>query len=166
MKLIKNQVQINLIKTGGDSMELEDISAEVRWKIATKTAQSLFIDYGLAFWTEGGKEIKAIADSLKLPTENTIEVGDAWRIIRMILMGEWEYKTLEETDDHVVDCLTNCPMLNMRKETCTPVLNMPHLCQAYSKSAIEALNPKFTHRFTKRMCAGDDYCESIVELKK
>lgn len=147
-------------------MELEDISAEVKWKIATRTAQSLFIDYGLAFWTEGGKEIKEIANFLKLPTENTIEVSDAWRIIRMIIMGEWEYETLEETEDHVADRLTSCPMLNIHKETCTPIINMHHLCQAYSTSAIEALNPRYTHRFSKRMCTGDSYCKSIVELKK
>ena len=147
-------------------MELEDISAEVRWKIAARTAQSLFIDYGLAFWTEGGKEIKSIADSLKLPTNNTLEVSDAWRIIRTILMGEWKYETVKETECKVVDHLNNCPMLNIHKENCSPTMNMHHLCQAYCKSAIEVLNPKYTHKFTKRMCTGDSYCESIIELKK
>lgn len=147
-------------------MELEDISAEVKWKIATRTAQTLFIDYGLAFWTEGGTEIKSIAESLKLPTENAIEVSDTWRAIRMILMGEWEYETLEETEDHVVDRLTRCPMLNIHKETCNPTINVHLLCQAYSKSAIEALNPRYTHRFIKRMCRGDECCVSVVELKK
>ena len=65
-------------------MELESIPAEMRWKIATKTFQSLFQGYGLAFrqildektvkyveelvWTEGGKEVKKIAEILKLPS--------------------------------------------------------------------------------------------------
>lgn len=147
-------------------MELEDISAEVKWKIATKTAQTLFVDYGLAFWTEGGREIKSIADSLKLGTENAIEVSDTWRLVRMILMGEWEYKNLEETENRVVDCLTHCPMLNIHKETCNSTMNVHNLCQAYCKSAIEALNPRYTHRFNKRMCMGDKYCKSIIELKK
>ena len=147
-------------------MELEDISAEVRWKIAAKTAQSLFIDYGLAFWTEGGREIESIADCLKLPTKNAIEVSDTWRIIRTILMGKWKCETVEETEDKVVDHLSNCPMLNIHKETSSTTMNMHHLCQAYCTSAIESLNPKYTHRFTKRVCTGDDYCESIVEMKK
>ena len=147
-------------------MELEDISAEVRWKIAARTAQSLFIDYGLAFWTEGGREIKLIADCLKLPTKNALEVSNTWRIIRTILMGKWEYETVEENEDKVVDHLSNCPMLNIHKETSSPTMNMHHLCQAYCRSAIESLNPKYTHRSTKTMCTGDPYCENIIELKK
>lgn len=34
---------------GGDIMKLDDIPAEVKWKIATKSFQSLFQGYGLAF---------------------------------------------------------------------------------------------------------------------
>lgn len=154
------------MKTGGDLMELEDISAEVRWKIAARTAQSLFMDYGLAFWTEGGKEIKLIADCLKLPTKNAIEVSNTWRIVRAILMGEWEYETVEETEERVVDHLSDCPMLNIYRETASPTVNMPDLCRAYCRSAVESLNPEYTHRSTKTMCTGDPYCVNIIELKK
>ncbi|WP_414468424.1 hypothetical protein [Methanobacterium sp. ACI-7] len=146
-------------------MELEDISAEVRWELATKTAQSLFVNYGLSFWTEGGKEVKYIADFLNLPVTSTIEVSKSWKIIRSILMGRCDHKTLEEAEDHVIDCFTSCPILKIHEETGTATRNMPQLCQAHSKSAIDALNPKYNQHFTKRMCKGDAYCESIIEIK-
>ncbi|MBU4536171.1 MAG: hypothetical protein KKF16_10270 [Euryarchaeota archaeon] len=163
-------------------MELEDIPAEVRWEIATKTALSLSIGYGMTFrqildeevvsqveeaiWAEGGKQIKEIADTLVLPTENAIEVNDAYGIIGMILLGKMEYETLEATNDRVVERITDCPNLNVHKETGTPIITMPHICQVYSTSAVEELNPKYTQSFSKRMCEGDEYCEYTLELKK
>lgn len=163
-------------------MELEDIPAEVRWEIATRTSQSLSVGYGMAFrqildeetvkqvekaiWTEGGKEVKAIANILGLPSKNAIEVNDAWGIVGMIIMGEWEYKTQEANNDCVIGHLTSCPNLNTHREMNAPIISMPDLCQAYCTGAVESLNPKYTQKFTKRMCTGDSYCESIVGLKK
>lgn len=146
-------------------MELEDISAEVRWEIATKTAQSLFITYGLDFWTEGGKEIRQIADLLELPTDSIIEVSEAWKLIKTTIMGKCKYKTLDKSEDHVIDCFTSCPILKIHEENRIPIKNISYLCQAHSKSAIEALNSKYSQKFTKRMCTGDEYCESIIEIK-
>lgn len=163
-------------------MELGDIPTEVRWEIAVKASQSLSVGYGMAFrqildeetvkqveeaiWTEGGKEVKAVADILGLPSENATEVNDAWGIVGMILMGKWEYEIREATDERVIEHLTSCPNLNTHREMNIPIISMPDLCQAYCTSAVESLNPKYTQRFTKRMCTGDSYCESIVELKK
>ncbi len=163
-------------------MELEDIPAEARWKIATKAFQSLFQGYGLAFrqildektvkyveelvWTEGGKEVKKIADILKLPSENAIEISSTWKIIGMITMGKWKHKTQDAANELVIEHFTSCPNFNAHREMYIPVINMPDLCQAYSTSAVESLNPKYTQMFTKRMCKGDPYCESIVGLKK
>jgi hypothetical protein len=39
-------------------------------------------------------------------------------------------------------------------------------CQTYHKSAIENLNPGFTHQFNKSMCGGDAYCEMVIERRK
>ena len=147
-------------------MELEDISAEVRWKIAAKTAQSLFIDYGLAFWTEGGREIKSIADCLKLPSKNAIDVNNTLKIVGTIIMGKREHTIQDAATELVIDHFTTCPNFNAHAEMYIPVISMPDLCQAYCTSAVESLNPKYTQMFTKRMCAGDDYCESIIGLKK
>lgn len=163
-------------------MELEDIPAEVRWEIATKSAQSLSIGYGMAFrqilgeetvaqveeaiWAEGGKEIKNIADSLGLPAGNAIEVDDAFGFVGMILLGKFEYETLEATNERVIQRVTSCPNLNSLKEMNAPIVSTSHICQVYSTIAVEELNPKYTQKFGKRMCAGDEYCEYAVELKK
>lgn len=163
-------------------MELEDIPAEIRWEIATKASMASSIGYGLAFrqilgeetvrkveeaiMAEGGKEIKNIANSLGLPTKNAIEVDDAFGFIGMTMWGKMDYETLESTNNKVVQRITSCPNLNTHKEMNAPIISMPHLCQVLATSAVEELNPEYTQRFTKKMCAGDDYCEYAVELKK
>ncbi len=166
----------------GDIMKLDDIPAEVKWKIATKTFQSFFSGYGLAFrqildektvkyveeavWTEEGKEVKKIADILKLPSKNAIEVNNALRTVATIIMGKWEHEIQDASSELVIDHFTSCPHFNASAEMYVPVISMPYLCQAYCTSAVESLNPKYTQMFTKRMCAGDYYCESIIGLKK
>jgi hypothetical protein len=163
-------------------MELEDIPSEVRWEIATKASMASSIGYGMAFrqilgedtvrkveesiTAQGGKELKNIADSLGMPAENAIEVDDAYGFIGMAIVGKMEYETLESSETRVVQRITSCPNLNTHKDMKAPIISMPHLCQVYSSSAVEELNPKYTHSFTKKMCAGDDCCEYAVELKK
>lgn len=162
-------------------MELEDIPAEVRWQIATKAGQTLSIGYGLAFrqilgneavqeveesiWAEGGKQIKAIADFLGLPVGNAIEVDDTFGVIGMTLLGKMEYDTVESNGNKVVQRITDCPNLNTHKEMFAPIISMPHICQVYSNSAVENLNPKYNLKFNKKMCDGDEYCEYCLELK-
>lgn len=163
-------------------MELEDIPAEVRWEIATNSAMALSIGYGLAFrqilgnesvqqveqaiWTEAGKEVKTIADSLGLPAENAIEVDDAFGMVGMILLGKMEYEVTEATEDKVVNRITSCPNLNVHKEMNAPIISMPDICETYSACAVQTLNPKYTPSYSKKMCAGDEYCEYAIELKK
>lgn len=115
---------------------------------------------------ESGKEIKSIADSLGLPATNAIELDDAFGILGMTLWGKMEYETIESTNDKVVQRITSCPNLNNHEEMNAPIISMPHLCQVFSKSAVEELNPKYTQNFSKKMCAGDGYCEYAIELKK
>ena len=163
-------------------MELEDIPAEVRWEIATKAALASSIGYNMAFREilgdetvdqieeaadiEAGREVKTIADFLGFSTTNAIEVDDAYGIVGMIIMGKMEYETLQATNERVVQRLTNCPMLNANKEMNATCESMPNHCQAFGKSAVEELNPRYTHNFSKQMCAGDEYCQYTVELKK
>jgi hypothetical protein len=177
--IINKSITIN---GSSDIMRLNDIPAEVKWKIATKSFQSFFQGYGLAFrqildektvknveelvWAERGKEVKRIAHILKLPSENAIDVNNTLKIVGTIIMGKREHKIQDAASELVIDHCTNCPNFNAHKEMYIPVISMPDLCQAYCTSAVESLNPKYTQMFTKRMCAGDDYCESIIGLKK
>ena len=84
-------------------VEISEIPTEVRWAIATRSATALPWAYGTAIqeiigkerfyeiasqiWTEGGKEAKALAEMLGLPTGNAREVDKAWGIIGEILDG-------------------------------------------------------------------------------
>ena len=163
-------------------MKMGNIPAEVKWKISTKAFQSLFLGYGLIFrqimdektvkyaeeavWAEKGKEVKKIADILNMPSENAVEVNNALETVRTIIMGKWEHEVQDAASELVIDHFTTCPNFNAHNEMYIPVISMPDICQSYCTSAVESLNPKYTQMFTKRMCAGDDYCESIVGLKK
>ena len=110
---------------GGDIMELDDIPAELKWKITIKTFQSFFSGYGTAFrqildektvknveeivWAERGKEVKKIAHILKLPSKNAIEVSNALKIVEAIVMGKKEHEIQDEASKLVIDHFITCP---------------------------------------------------------
>jgi hypothetical protein len=164
-------------------VDLKDIPAEMRWAIAAKSATAMHWAYGTAFqevigkkefneitrqiWIEGGRESKGLADMLRLPVGNAIEVDNTWGMISIILYGlEFKWDVIEESEDRVVDRIKSCPFLNRAKEMGTDPKDCFGPCQAYSKSAVENLNPKYTQRYESGICLGAPYCESIVELKK
>lgn len=163
-------------------MELEDIPAEVRWEIATKSVMAMAAGYGMAFrqivgeepvkkveetiWAEAGKEMKTVADNLGLPAGNAIEVDDAFGIAVMIVQGKSEWDEVEKTEDKIVNRITSCPILNVHKEMNIPIITMPDLCETYSSCGVQSLNPDYTIKYTKKMCTGDNCCEYAIELKK
>jgi hypothetical protein len=166
----------------GIMVEISDIPAEVRWAIATRSASALPWAYGIAFqkiigkerfykiagqiWEEGGKEAKVLAEMLGLPTGNARDVDKSWGIIGEILNGpEIKWQVAEEGDDRVVTRITSCPFLNRAKEMGIDPEDSFGPCQAYCRSVVENLNPKYTQRFESGMCQGSPYCESVVELK-
>jgi hypothetical protein len=115
---------------------------------------------------EGGKQAGELAAKLGLPANNAIETSEAWEIVGTILLGpEIESKVVEAADDRIVDRITGCAMLNAHQELGLDFAELPEHCQAYNTNAVEAINPEYTQHFTKRMCTGDKYCESYVELK-
>lgn len=164
-------------------INLKDIPAEMRWAIATKSATSMPWAYGIAFqdivgkekfneiarqiWIEGGKEAKSMADMLGLPTRNAKDVDNTWGIIGSILDGpEIKWEVIEESEDRVVTRITGCPFLNRAREMGIDPKDAFGSCQAYNKSVVETLNPKYTQRFESGMCLGAPFCESVVERKK
>ncbi len=163
-------------------MKMSDIPAEVRWEIAAKSATALPVIYDMIFrkalgskydeielpiWIEGGREVKKIADALHLPAQNAREIGDAYKIVSKVLFGpELRVKKTAEGDFKVVGRVIGCPLLNRALEMGVRPGVLINACQAYSRSAVENLNPRYTHRHTRRMCMGDPYCEAVIELKK
>lgn len=164
-------------------VSIKDIAAEMRWEIATKAANSQSVVYDMLvrqiigdkideIWnvimTEGGKESKAMAESLGLPTSNAPEIDDAVGIISAIILGpEFESDVLEANEDRVIGRMIGCPMLNAhRRFSNGPTAGTPAHCQTFCQSSVESLNPRYTLWYSKRMCTGDPYCEYAIELKK
>jgi L-2-amino-thiazoline-4-carboxylic acid hydrolase len=164
-------------------MDIEYIPAEIRWKIATKASTMATVAQSHALQDvvndevadqmlsmmmgETGKQAGELAATLGLPAGNAIETSEAWGIVGTILLGpEIESQVVEADENRVVDRITGCAMLNAHQELGLPFFELPGHCQAYNSNTVEAINPKYTQHFTKRMCAGDKYCESYVELKK
>ena len=164
-------------------VSLKDIPAEVRWEIATKSANSQAVVYDMLvrqiigdrideIWnlimSQGGKESKAVAESLGLPASNAMEIGDTLDIISTILLGpEFKGAILEANEDKVIGKLTGCPMLNAHRNIGQgPIVGTPAHCQAFCQNAVESLNPRYTMHYMKRMCTGDPYCQYAIELRK
>lgn len=163
-------------------VSIEDIPAEVRWEIAAKAASATPVAYDMIFrevlgdkydeierpiYIEAGKEMKSLAMALGLPTDNARDLGDAQGVLTAILYGpEFEFGNVEGTEDRAVGKVTGCAVLNRTKEMgLDPGIVCLEACQTLCKSTIENLNPKYTQRFTRNMCAGDPYCEMVIELK-
>ncbi|NYB27462.1 MAG: TetR/AcrR family transcriptional regulator [Methanobacteriaceae archaeon] len=111
------------------------------------------------------KEIKEMADSLGLNAGNALEILDSWKILSQIIMGKFEYNTIEATEEKFMVHVRGCPVFNPYEKGNSFNINMIEGCQRYSRILVETLNPKYTARINERMCKGDDYCEVIVELK-
>ena len=163
-------------------VSINDIPAEVCWEIATKAANSQSVVYDMlvrqiigdkideiwnAIMTEGGKESRAMAQSLGLPVSNAVEIDSTLDIISAIILGpELKGEILEANEDRAIGKITGCPMLNAHRNIgYGPTAGTPAHCQAFCQSAVESLNPRYTMKYTKRMCTGDPHCEYAVELK-
>ncbi|OPX60392.1 MAG: transcriptional regulator BetI [Methanobacterium sp. PtaB.Bin024] len=116
---------------------------------------------------EIGREIKTMVDSLGLPADDAVQIRDAWKMVAQITMGKGEYDFVETTKSRCVVHVNFCPITTSYEKTKRPVdNNMIEGCKRFGKILVETLNPKYTQRFTKQLCAGDDYCECIIELKE
>lgn len=112
-------------------------------------------------------EIQTMVDSMELPAEDAMQIRDAWEKLTVIMMGSFEHETIENTSQRVIEKVNFCPAFNSTKEAgIVPNKNMLEGCPRYSAILVETLNPKFTSRFTKKLCAGDDCCGIIIELKE
>lgn len=162
-------------------ISIEDIPMEARWEIVAKSATAMPYVYDMFFrkafgdkideisvpiWIEGGKEEKTLANALGLKTGNARETGVTHIMIGMILFGpELKAEIMDANGDRITFKTTGCPFLNRSREMGLDPKDSFDYCQTYCRSAVENLNPKYTHKFTTAMCKGDPYCESIVEPK-
>jgi hypothetical protein len=162
-------------------MSINDVPPEIRWEIAAKVSSNLARGYSSALrqvmddkivkmeetiWAEEGKQVKNIASSLKLPTDTAPEVNETWLTVASIIIPGIENQVTDSSRNRVVTKITSCSMRSDQKDMGLPIGNLCRICKAFNKNAVESLNPDYTQSFTSRMCLGDSYCESVVELKK
>jgi len=90
-------------------VSIEDIPAEKRWEIAAKSASAMPLIYDMHFrkvlgekydeierhiWTEGGKEVKTLVTALGLPSDNAIEINEAFKgFLHSLLCTHEEIRT-------------------------------------------------------------------------
>jgi len=162
-------------------MDIDDISAEMRWELATRSATARSVIYDLVFrkavgekyeeielpiWQEGGKDLKRVANTLGLTARTAAELGKTYSLVSSILFGpEFKAEIAKLKDDQVSLKITDCPMLNRAGELGMYPGLLLSACQAYSRSAIENLNPQYTFRPAKQMCRGDENCEILISKK-
>jgi hypothetical protein len=162
--------------------KIEQIPSHLRWEIAAKSATALPVLYDIIFrkalggrydatmlpiWVEGGREVKMIADALGLPKENAKDIGETYGLIAKILFGpEMKSSVSKRRADRAAMKGTRCPLLNRALEMGMDPALLLNACQAFNRSAVENLNPKYTVRSAKSMCTGDRYCENVIEPKK
>lgn len=170
-------------------VDINDFPVELRWKLAAKSASALSLAQEKAYkdilgqeykkiqpltdtinymlWIQGGRDASILSNYLGLPTKTAPEIDEAQRLISVILYGpEIQYKIVDTSKDRVKTKTTSCPFLNRAKELDLESKNLFENCKAYNKTFIDNLNPKYTKRFTKAMCMGDEYCETCTELRK
>ncbi len=162
---------------------IEKVPAETRWEIATKgltgactvminvlkgsLSQEKFDEFQVGLWSQAGNGAKELTDTLGLTIENPRDIDETMALLAVTSMGpEFEFKTVEATDDRCVGKTTKCPWHERRKE-----LGLKEdLCssghQGWGDGAVESLNPNFTFSMTKSMQGGDSCCEWVIERKK
>jgi len=164
-------------------VSIEDIPVETRWEIAAKSASAVPLLYDKYFrkvlkekyddnerpiWIESGKEMKNLAEVLDLPRDKALEISESLGIIGTILYGpEMKTELVDATEDRAVERKIQCSVLNRANEMgLDPKISAQRACMVFLKTAVEALNPAFTHQLNKSMCSGDDYCEMVIEKKR
>jgi len=165
--------------SGDNMITIKDVPPEARWEIAARSASAmpmlidkmfkepfgeLYDNMMLHFWAQSGRNVRAIARSLHLPLDSAGEVNNALFVVFAILMGpELEGQVMEASVDQAMQRLTSCPMYNRAREMGHLQSCLPFYCETFCQSAVESLNPRYSHLHTSKMCAGDPHCEWIVK---
>jgi hypothetical protein len=162
---------------------IEKLPAETRWEIATKgltgactaminalqgaLSPDKFEEFQVGIWSQAGKGAKELADTLGLTIENPRDIDAVLALLAVTSMGpEFEFKTVEATEDRCVGRTTKCAWherwkeLGFKEDLCSS----GH--QGWGDGAVGSLNPNFTFSLTKNMIRGDQFCEWIIERNK
>lgn len=162
---------------------VEKVPAETRWTMATRAltgaiaaagdvlrdtvGQEKFDEIWAEIWAEQGKASKEIVEALGLGGDDAKSVAETVQIVGLVTMGpEYEFETVESTEQKAVIRTTVCPWWNRFKERGTSEAFCPDADLAWCDAIGKSLNPKMTVSLTKAMPRGDSYCEWVWELQK
>jgi hypothetical protein len=162
--------------------DLDSIPDRMKWQIASKLASTLPLFYDIAFrqeigerydeierdvWIEIGRQARDLAVSYQLPVGNAEQIADALQVVSTVFFGpEFRVEKLVVNRERTTVMKTRCPFLLRELEICQPTDLFFQKCMAFSISAVEAMNPEYTLRFVRSMCAGDKTCEAKILMKK
>jgi hypothetical protein len=165
-------------------VDVREIPAEIRWKVATQVATAIPVAYGIelrrmlnerdrkefydvirSIWARSGSSHGDLAKELQLPAGSAREVAETFIALSSMIFGP-ELNGGEIRDgegDSAVVTLSACPLIMRAYEQNGNIAEVSTGCVAYSKAAVESLNPEYRLVYGKGMCAGDEVCELWIE---
>ena len=165
---------------GSGSAGIRRIPEDQRCEIAGQLTTFLSVIYDLAFrevtddfeqrereiWIEVGKEVPQLAGTCRLRSSDAPGIADTISVVRELLFGsEFKSEVLDLSPDTAVILTKRCPFLTRAQEMGGVPEHCFPRCLAFSVTATERLNPKYTLRFVRAMCMGDRNCECKIVLK-
>jgi hypothetical protein len=164
-------------------VSIDRVPAENRWRLATAGAMDLAMAYSaavrstvgeafgealdemeLGFWEKAGLEQLSIARAFGFPLRDAREVAEAFATISVLFQGPQlgVAGILDAGEDTAVLRLESCPALARARKFRMDAKRLCMGCGAYSRAAVEALNPAYTLSHEKSMCLGDPLCEMAI----
>jgi hypothetical protein len=161
---------------------MREISPELRWQLATRSASRLPVlatavlrtrlgeDYEDHFaeeiWCHVGAEASDIAKGLDLPVRPADQLaGSLLEILRILFGPEYRGEILDLAPERAVLLIGRCPLLKRALEMGESSSAFFHPCLAFCVSATESLHAEYSVRFIRAMCLGDKNCELRVAKK-
>lgn len=162
---------------------IDRVPFENRWRLATAGAMDLSMAYSVAvrgtvgeafgealdemevgFWEHAGLEQVAIARAFGFPLRTAREVAEAFTTISVLFQGPQlgVAGIVDEGEDAAIIRMENCPALSRARKLRMDPKRVCLGCRAYSRAAVEALNPAYTLTHERTMCMGDPFCEVMV----
>jgi hypothetical protein len=167
-------------------VDSREIPAEIRWKVATQVATAMPVAYGIelrrmlnerdkkefydvirSIWARTGSSQGDLAKELELPAGSAREVAETFILLSSMIFGP-ELNGGEIRDgegDSAVVTLSTCPLIMRAHEQSGNIAEVSTGCVAYSKAAVESLNPEYRLWYGKGMCAGDEVCELWIKRR-
>jgi hypothetical protein len=163
---------------------IENIRADVRWKIATQASTGTAVALDAAIQEAVGPEmrkeiltkiyagsapaVKQIIDALGLPTDNVEAAVRAVDCANIVMFGtEMLIDITEASPQKVAAKVTGCAFPLRMKEMGVK-MDCLSVCTAYQKATYNAVNPKLKVNIgDKCINQGDAYCgEFVVEMQE